>query len=218
MASLLIFTLLVGLAALIMGLVSGTIQSSITVNGVTGNTSTSVTAETNRGVNPDVPAAKGGTLTTRTNGTSGSITGESGHGITTGQVIDIYWDGGQCYGAVVGTVSGTTIPISSVAGGDALPIATTVLTLGIREAANFPVVGDDMKALVMACSSSGYFSIEDGSGVLFAKYVTPTTAYGWLYGSGVTNPIAGDTATKVNISQRSSSSISTGSRVEAAVA
>lgn len=66
------------------------------------------------------------TLTVRTDATSGTITAPSGHGITTGATIDIYWmEVIATYntarirrGVTVGTVSGTSIPFSGGAGDD----------------------------------------------------------------------------------------------------
>jgi hypothetical protein len=55
-------------------------------------------------VDVDLPAGKAGTLTTRTNNTDGAATLSAGHGILTADVVDIYWDGGCRYGAIVGTV------------------------------------------------------------------------------------------------------------------
>lgn len=68
-------------------------------------------------------------LSSRTSDTVGTITAPSGHGITTGSTIDVYWrteyasnqwSAAIRYGVTVGTVSGTSIPISGGVG-DALP-------------------------------------------------------------------------------------------------
>ncbi|MBK9128182.1 MAG: hypothetical protein IPM13_10320 [Phycisphaerales bacterium] len=67
---------------------------------------------------------KRGTLTTRTSDTAGTLTMESGHGIATGNTIHVYWDGGKRIGVTVGTVSGTSVPISG-GSGDNLPDAST---------------------------------------------------------------------------------------------
>lgn len=68
-------------------------------------------------------------LTTRTSATVGTITAPSGHGISTSDVIDVFWmeDFGSYgtakirRGVTVGTVSGTSIPISGGLGDD-LPV------------------------------------------------------------------------------------------------
>jgi len=66
------------------------------------------------------------TLTVRTNATSGTITAPSGHGITTGSTIDVYWmqvistynTARIRRNVTVGTVSGTSIPFSGGTGND----------------------------------------------------------------------------------------------------
>lgn len=66
------------------------------------------------------------TLSTRTNATSGVITAPSGHGVTTGSTIDVYWmEVISTYNTArirrnvtVGTVSGTSIPFSGGEGND----------------------------------------------------------------------------------------------------
>lgn len=80
------------------------------------------------------PRASSAILTTRTNATSGTITGQSGHTVTTGATIDITWNavsGGFPTafirrGVTVGTVSGTSIPFSGGNGPDLPSAASTV--------------------------------------------------------------------------------------------
>lgn len=74
-----------------------------------------------------IPAAKTGTLTTRTNATSGVLTMDSGHGFTTGAIISLFWDGGSRHNVTLGTVSTNSCPFSGGAGDD-LPVATTAIT------------------------------------------------------------------------------------------
>jgi hypothetical protein len=68
---------------------------------------------------PTLAAAKGGTLTTRTSDTAGTLTMSSGHGITDGQVIDIYWSTGQVTSATVGTVATNSVPFTGATGPEA---------------------------------------------------------------------------------------------------
>jgi hypothetical protein len=68
------------------------------------------------------------TLTTRTSATAGTITAPSGHGVTTGATIDVWWVSGSSVfirrNVTVGTVSGTSIPFSGGDGTD-LPSAAS---------------------------------------------------------------------------------------------
>jgi len=86
------------------------------------------------------PAAAGvtksGTLTTRTDDNTGTLTMEAAHGIVTGQPLLLLWDGGS-RSTTAGTVAGTSVPIDGGAG-NILPAASTavtaVLSAGITEA------------------------------------------------------------------------------------
>lgn len=68
-----------------------------------------------------------GTLSTRTDGNTGTLTLGGGHGIVTGDVLTLVWEGGSRSGVTVGTVAGTLVPIDGGSGG-VLPDATTDVT------------------------------------------------------------------------------------------
>lgn len=92
-------------------------------------------------------AAKTGTLSTRTDDDTGEITLSTGHGITTGMIVDIYWSGGVRYGVTVGTVAGNAVPFGGEGGegaGDVLPIQTTAVTVCEQTEINLNFDGDDM--------------------------------------------------------------------------
>ena len=69
------------------------------------------------------------TLSTRTDADTGIATLASGHGITTNDTVDVFWNAGQVYAMTVTASAATTIGIDG-GDGDDLPIATTVI--GIR--------------------------------------------------------------------------------------
>lgn len=79
-------------------------------------------------------AGKAGTLSTRTDDETGTLTLGAGHGITTGQIIDLYWSGGARYGILVGTVAGVSVPIGAddVGTGDVLPAQATAIVACVR--------------------------------------------------------------------------------------
>jgi hypothetical protein len=81
-----------------------------------------------------VPHAAIGTLTTRTDDETGTLTmDEAAHGIETGNIINLSWATGARNTITVGTVSGTSVPIGAddEGTGDDLPIATTEVTASI---------------------------------------------------------------------------------------
>lgn len=128
-----------------------------------------------------LPAAKSGTLTTRTDANTGTITGASGHGVTTGAKLCIFWDGGVRYNVTVGTVSGDSIPID-LGGGTDLPATTTALTMMVQnpETSGWTFAGDSVLGLAAgadvpfvamffatATVTAAYYS-DDAAGSVFA--------------------------------------------------
>lgn len=96
-----------------------------------------------------LPVGAAGTLTTRTDADTGEITAsDAGHGIESGDVVDIYWDGGVQYGVTVGTVDGTAIPIDSGSGDD-LPAATTAVVVTKQVEIAACIDGDELALIAV---------------------------------------------------------------------
>lgn len=153
-------------------------------------------------------AAKAGTLAVRTSDTVGSLTLGASHGVTTGARLDLYWTlSGVHYarrGITVGTVSGTTVPISG-GSGDVLPIATTAITAMVPQEESFAVEGDDLVGLTMFTEARGQvvLAASDDS-EHFARTLLSGGAYFWYTNGPDTNPIAGDSVAKVFLSHADS--------------
>lgn len=182
----------------ILGIVTIQIQQQIS-GFVSFASITTLTDETGILANPTVLAAQPGVLTTHTTNTTGSLTmTNSSHGIVTGQRIDIYWTGGQCYGAVAGTVAGSVVPIASVSGGSNLPASSTAVTVGIPISAPFPVTGNNIQAVAMFTATvNGYFVFNNGSADVSATYLLAGQTSSWYVGAAGTNPLASATPTVV---------------------
>ena len=75
----------------------GTIAHNIALAGI--SIQSSITREAAGQISHEViiPAAKAGTLTTRTSNTAGEATLGADHGITTSMVVDVYWADGVRY-------------------------------------------------------------------------------------------------------------------------
>lgn len=185
-----------GIALHLLGLVSMKCTTGIT-GLISGSGTVSVSDALGIEANPTVPVAKAGTLTTHTTNTTGTLTMGAGHGIITGQRIDIYWVGGSCYGAIAGTVSGNTVPIASVAGGDNLPASATAVTVGIPVVSPFNLTGDNIQAFAFTTNVTGYFAVVTNSAELLAVYLTAGNVYKWFAGDLATNPLAGVVPTKI---------------------
>lgn len=151
-----------------------------------------LTAETTQSTIAPVPAGKSGTLSTRTNNTEGTLSLSTGHGITTGQVIDLYWANGSRYGVVVGTVSGNTVPISGGAG-DNLPSANTAIVASPRVQINVVFDGDDIVIIGAQLSGDGRVTfIDASSNVIASVRLLADVPWIWTRTSGAANPLTGN--------------------------
>ena len=150
--------------------------------------------------NPTILKAQAGTLTTRTSGTAGTFTLGASHGITTGSRVDVYWDGGSLYGATVGTVAGTSVPITAVEGGDALPITTTAVRVAPCARAPMGINDNVVKAALASMSQPGYVVFHDGTDDLIAEYIEPTAPFLWKDGDAGTSPFDAKEPTRVYMS------------------
>ena len=163
-----------------------------------------------------VTIAQPATLTTHTTNTTGTITmTNSGHGITTGQRVDLYWTGGQCYGAVVGTVSGNTVPIASVSGGSNLPASSTAIIVAPTVSCAFNCTGNNLQGFIVSSPQLSYFVFNSGSGDLYAALVSGGFVSGWKLGNTSANPLAGDTVTTVYMSHNNTTQAVSGMQVAA---
>lgn len=177
---------------------SATITNSVSSGSTQLSGQRSVSGEGKIEIDVSVGAGSVGTLSTRTDANTGVITGPGGHPITTGLIVDVYWEGGYRRGMTVGTVSVNSIPIDGGSGDD-LPIATTAITIARRTQVELAVIGDEVQALALHCASRAVFSLADGSSEHLGKLVE-NKIYAWDAEDGSANPIAGDTLTQVFLS------------------
>jgi hypothetical protein len=191
------------------------IEETFTVNNQTTKKITEVPYDNPVGSEPValIPArAKAGTLTTRTDANTGTLTMAGGHGITDGLKVDLMWtnaDGtkGFRYNMTVGTVATNSVPID-LGGGDSLPVTTTaIIVIPTPTEEVFVIVGDNMVALELWSEVEAVVSFIDGSAAGLAGFhLKPPTSgneggtYHWWTGNGVTNPLAGVTTAKVRFS------------------
>jgi hypothetical protein len=162
------------------------------------NSTRTVTSDGELLKNPILAPAKVGALTTRTNNTTGELTMDAGHGITTGQRLDLYWlntDGtrGYRYGITVGTVATNAVPISSGAG-DNLPADETAITAMVPRLETFAYDKDDVVALIAGCQYPAIAVFRDTTPtVLLAAFIDgPNDSYIWDSASGVDSPLTAD--------------------------
>jgi hypothetical protein len=160
--------------------------------------------------------AKAGTLSTRTDNNTGTLTLGSGHGITDGQIIDVYWSGGVQRTVTVGTVSGTSVPIDGGIG-DNLPTAATAITACVQKAINLAIDGDNA-GIVAVILETNDKSLRTTANVQFLDAAADVIAeidlvanvpQVWDIEGGSSNPFTGDTITNLKASQANSTTTET---------
>lgn len=185
--------------------VDATYARSFVVAGLNFTISTTIESQLAIPWSVELAAAKSGSLSTRTDANTGTLTLESGHGVTTGARLDVYWDGGRRYGVTVGTVSGTAVPIDLGAGDD-LPAAGTAVTAQVPDEEAVVVTGNNVTTIAAACAQGGTVVFADASDATLAVIeldATTAPSYVWTSADGGTNPLAGDAVAKVFLSQPS---------------
>ncbi len=151
--------------------------------------------------------AGSGTLSTRTNNTSGVLTMTPGHGIITGN-IDLYWGTGKRI-KVAASVSTNTITISS-GSGDNLPLQGVAITAMNQVQAVFSIANTaNVIALLGSCNAAqATATIYDGSDDLLTQMNMrgSSGSYIWDSNTGAPSPLTDfSTATYVLLSHGDSS-------------
>ena len=163
------------------------------------------------GLDDTLAAAKTGTLTTRTDANTGTLTMAASHGITDGQIIDIYWTGGVQYGVTVGTVATNSVPIDLGIGND-LPIATTAITAVVQKSINLAIDGDNTNIIAVILETvdknlrtAGHVQFRDSSNAEIAELdLVANVAQVWDITGGSANPFTGNPITNLKASQGNS--------------
>lgn len=161
-------------------------------------------------------AAKSGTLTTRTDNNTGTLTMTAGHGLTTGQIVDIYWDGGVQRTVTVGTVATNSVPFD-LGIGDNLPTANTAVTVCVQKAINLAIDGDNAKILAVVLetvdktlrTAANVQFLDSAADVIAEIDLVANVPQVWDIEGGSANPFTGDPITNLKASQANSTSTET---------
>ncbi len=185
-----------------------TIQKSFTIAGISFAQSTAVDSSNGAAVDPTVPVAQASTLTTRGSVSAGTLTMTSGgHGIITGQRMDLYWAGGRRRGATVGTVSGTSVPFTGGSGTD-LPSTSTAIAAATPLYRPLGFVGDDLDLFGVKGPAGGHtlVVVVDASNVELTFYHNQGGVVQEYFPTFTdTNPFAGVTVAGVWVSHDNTS-------------
>ena len=172
------------------------------IGGMAMNSTLTRTADGQIGHEVTLPAAKSGTLSTRTSDTVGTLTLDAGHGIQTADVIDVYWDGGRRYNVTVGTVSGNDVPISGGAG-DVLPAQDTTVTAQTQQQIDTDFDADLLVAIAALCDQRAHIGFYDGAALELSVDLTAAELWHWFNGGTAINPLASASITHMVVTQAS---------------
>lgn len=186
---------------------SATLTLSATIGGIGVSGKITRNGETPLSSQVVLPAAKTGTLTTRTDANTGIVTAQAGHGFITGDTIDVYWGAGL-HSSMTATASGNAITLDGGEGTD-LPVTTTPVTLSKRVAIEQGFDGALLTLMLVGLSQRGSVRFQDDTVPVLSVNLPGSEAYSWASGLGVVNPLAATTVVQIFCSNQSSSSTNT---------
>ena len=147
-----------------------------------------------------LPAAKAGTLSTRTSDTAGTLTLGAAHGILEADVIDIYWDGGRAYGATVGVIDVLDVPFT-LAAGDVLPAEDAAITAQKQTVIDTDFDADLLVAVAAGCTQKVCIGVMEVAARSKTLDVAAAEACWWVDDQWTANPLAGLTVTSMVVTQ-----------------
>lgn len=188
----------------------GTLRIAANVGGVSADLVISRSADGQIGQNVSLPAGKAGTLSTRTDDDTGEATLSTGHGITTGLVVDVYWEGGVRYNVTVGTVNVNAVPLDGGVG-DAFPAEDTAIVVTPQVQIDMTFDGDNVPMVFAHSTQRAHLNFQESDGTVIAAAEIAAAGEGfvWAEDMGIANPLTGDAIAKVLASNGSSSTAAT---------
>lgn len=209
-------SLAVGLA--VVGIVA-TYGVSLACAGVSIQKSVTRSGDGSIGHEVTLPAAKAGTLSTRTDNDTGVVTLSGGHGIATSDVVDVYWTvsgGGVRYG-MTATVATNDVTVDGGAG-DNLPAQASAVTLVKQVTIVTAIDGDNVEILGFSLeftdasnvTSKGHVDCQDSGDASIEEIdLTANTPVVYDIDGGASNVFTGNIITTVKASNGDSSNSAT---------
>lgn len=156
----------------------------------------------------DLPAGIAGTLTTRTDNDTGVITVASGHGITTSDVVTVFWTGGSRYKLTVTATTSTTISVD-VGAGTNLPTANTAVVVGKEITSTLVVAGSSLTAWALKNDNRISAQFRATATVTLFSDIAKSEGLSWV--SGIyTNPLAAASITTLVLANGETSTTTVG--------
>lgn len=182
------------------------IQKTYSAGGKSFNEQTNVVAENLFSKDITIPAPKNSTLTTRTDNDTGTFALTTGHGLVTGNKVDIYWTVSGVQGHrrnMTATVTGDNAVLDGGLGDNLPPQATAGIVVCLADEVSISIDPDDMMAYVIYVGARGIVQFLDGSNAELKAYIFPgpdPMSDVWYKASGLVNPLGGNPIGKIRIS------------------
>jgi len=180
------------------------IEQNISVAGLTfsGRTEREQTGTVAHDLSGDnaLAAAKSGTLSTRTDDNTGILTLGAGHGISAGDVVDVYWTGGMRYGMDVTADDATTITVD-LGAGDVLPAQDSAVIACKVTTINSDWDGDDLSMIAVHSTKRASIDFLDSGGAsIDQQELTANEPWIWVKDQGIANPLTGNAVDDIRVS------------------
>lgn len=186
---------------------SVTINDNVSIAGLSIQSKIERTAPGQIGQEVPLPAAKAGSLTTRTDDDTGVVTLSTGHGIVSTDVVDAYWADGVRYG-MVATVSANDVTVEGGAG-DVLPADETAVNLAKQVTIDTDFLGNLVKAIVASSTLRGNIEFREAAATAAGVKLPAGESWRWFSEQGITNPLAGKAIASIQASCGNSSAAAT---------
>jgi hypothetical protein len=178
---------------------TGTIHIIASIGGTTIDETVKRSADNPQVYEIALPPGKPGKLTARTDNDTGVVTLAAGHGIQTGNVVDVFWAGGVRHG-MSATVDGNAVTLD-VGTGDDLPAQDADLVVTPQVAINATIDGDAAAAVVASCTKRAHLDLRDAANATIkALNLGARQPWAWWADSGADNPLTGNVITNAKAS------------------
>lgn len=180
-----------GLVLLTLMHAEAVMRFSVRIGGIAIQEPFTRTGDVETAADPTLPAARSGKLSTHTSGVAGVATLGADHGLSVGDRIDVYWQGGLAYGATIDETTAQTVTFSG-AQGDALPAEDTNIRLAQCQPVDCGFDGDRLRALVAHVPDrSCLIFVEADDSVVAAKELQYGEPLVYIAGFSPGNPFSG---------------------------
>lgn len=140
---------------------------------------------------PSIAAGNAGTLSGRTDNDTGVATLATGHGIQSGDKVDVFWTGGRRYGMTASVnVNAVIVDLGT---GDNLPALNAAVVVCKRQVVNAAFDPDDVTVLLVTATRRASIVFVDSTGAtLLALDLGIGECCLWWANSGIARPMAGN--------------------------